>query len=128
MKLVLAGEGKSDMGQVEPGANGMEFVPGPMACIVDKLIETRVDYSLLDLQETGGESIRFVSETELASYGKSGPRLLSGLKYGKGNAFFTRNAQVLGLLAKQERAESKCPVVAVLFRDTDSTASASHDL
>lgn len=100
------------------------FVPGPMACIVDKLIEARLGYSILDYQAQGAETVRFISETDLASYCKNGPTLLPGFKHGKGTAGFVRNAQALGLLAKAEQRESGQPVVAVLFRDSDGRAHA----
>lgn len=123
MKLMLSGEGKTDMGQMGSGATGLEYYPGPMAYIVDRLIEERLNYSLLETHATGGECVRFVSEADIAAGGKRGPKLLAGIRHGKGNSFFTRNAQVLGLLAKDEQATSGQPVVAVLFRDADSTAS-----
>lgn len=99
-----------------------------MAWVVDRLLEThsRIGYSLLELQISGGDTVRFVDETELAQHGKPGPMKLSGIKYGKGNGLFTRNAQVLGLLAKADSQDSKQPVVAVLFRDADSTRSSSR--
>lgn len=112
------------MGQVRMGKLGMQFVPGPMAVMVDRLIQQRLDYSLLELNENGGECVEFISESALAAHGKTAPKLLPGIKYGKGQAFFTRTAQVLGLLAKQ----SEPPTVAVLFRDADGTHSAPADL
>lgn len=112
------------MGQISPtGAAGPEYRPGPMAWIVDRLIEERLGYSLLDIQIAGSDSVRLVDEKELDAQGKPGPKLLPGLKHGRGNAFFTRNAQVLGRLACSEWQESSQPVVAVLFRDADKTAS-----
>lgn len=129
MRLILSGEGKKDMGHKVPTESGWEFRPGPMARIVDRLLEihSRVGYSLLDLQSQGTETVRFVDETELAQCTKPGPTKLAGLKYGKGNAFFTRNAQVLGLLAIEDYEKSKQPIMAVLFRDADPTCSSSRE-
>ena len=60
----------------------------------------------------------------MASFGKKGPTLLPGLRYGKGNSFFARNAQCLGLYAKKVSCdESGIPVIAILFRDGDGTNS-----
>lgn len=123
MRLWLSGEGVTDMEITRPGATGDEFVPGPMAVVVDKLIEPRLGYSLLDLHSPELECVRHVDETSLAEGGKRGPTLLAGVKYGKNTSFFTRKAQVLGLMAKQDSKDSKQPTVAVLFRDGDGTRS-----
>ncbi len=120
MKLVLSGEGPTDLGQERPTANGMEFVPGPMARIIDRLLERHhTKYSLLDAHQAGSDCVTYVHETALAALGKPGSPLFPGVKFGKGTAFFTRNAQALGLLAKETSAKEKQPVLAVLFRDGD---------
>jgi hypothetical protein len=49
--------------------------------------------------------------------------LLPGVRFGKGTAFFTRNAQVLGLIALEDAQFTGRPVIAVLFRDGDGTRS-----
>jgi hypothetical protein len=120
MRLVLSGEGPTDMGQGVPTPGGMKFAPGPMAWVVDKLLERHhTGYSLLEVHQAGGDCVTHVHETALAALGKPGSPLLPGLKYGKGNAFFTRNAQAMGLLAKQRSKRENQPVLAVLFRDGD---------
>lgn len=121
MKLLLSGEGKTDLGHNAPGDEGWEFQPGPMTWIVNRLMETRVGYSLLELHGTGGDCVRFVNETDLAQHGKSGPTKLAGIKYGRNTGLHTRSAQILGLLAKTESG----PVIAILFRDGDGNHSAS---
>lgn len=120
MRLLLSGEGSTDLGHTRPGAGGPEFVPGPMAWVVDKVLEHHhTQYSLLETHLAGGDCVTHVHETDLAAMGKRGSPLFPGVKFGKGTAFFTRNAQVLGLWAKQVAAEEKQPVLAVLFRDGD---------
>jgi hypothetical protein len=94
-----------------------------MAVIVDHLAEARVGYSLLETHQAGGDCIRYVRETELAQAGKKGPLLLPGVKFGKHNTYFTRNAQVLGQLAKSDALLSGRPTAAILFRDGDGTRS-----
>lgn len=123
MRLWLSGEGPSDLGAMRPGASGDEFRPGPMAVMVDQLAEVRLKYSLLALHHAGGDCIRFVSETDLAQAGKKGPLLLPGVKFGKHNTYFTRNAQALGQLAKNDALASDQCIAAVLFRDGDGTRS-----
>jgi hypothetical protein len=123
MRLWLSGEGPTDLGTMRPGLAGDEFRPGPMAVIVDHLAEARVGYSLLETHQAGGDCIRYVRETELAQAGKKGPLLLPGVKFGKHNTYFTRNAQVLGQLAKSDALLSGRPTAAILFRDGDGTRS-----
>lgn len=120
MRLLLSGEGPTDLGHERPTEGGMEFVPGPMAWVVDKVLERHhTQYSLLDIHLAGGDCVTYVRETVLATMGKQGSQLLPGVKFGKGTSFFTRNAQVLGLMAKQTSVREQQPVVAVLFRDGD---------
>lgn len=120
MRLLLSGEGPTDLGQERPVVDGIEFVPGPMAWVVDKVLERHhTGYSMLQMHQVGGDCVTYVHETALAALGKPGSPLFPGVKFGKGTAFFTRNAQVLGLLAKQTSAAEEQPVLAVLFRDGD---------
>jgi hypothetical protein len=120
MRLLLSGEGPTDLGQTILAVGGKEFVPGPMAWMVDKVLERyHTGYSLLETHLAGGDCVTHVHETDLAALGKPSSPLIPGVKFGKGTAFFTRNAQVLGLLAKQIAAEEEQPVLAVLFRDGD---------
>lgn len=122
MKLLLSGEGPTDLGVNRPVAGGVEFVPGPMAHVVDRLLGVRLGYSLLEVHAAGGGCVSYVGESELASLGKTGSPLLPGLKFGKGTALYTRNAQLLGLTAIEARSAAT-PVIAVLFRDGDGTRS-----
>lgn len=124
MRLLLSGEGPTDLGQDRPVAGGVEFVPGPMAWVVDKLLECHhTGYSLLDAHQAGGDCITHIHETALAGLGRRGSPLFPGVKFGKGTAYFTRNAQALGLLAKQTAAQEDQPVLAVLFRDGDGVSA-----
>lgn len=125
MKLIFSGEGPTDLGTLTLGPNGANFVPGPMAWIVDKLLETNhTAFSMIESHNAGGDCIVYVDETRLASFGKKGPTLLPGVKHGKGNSFFAKNAQCLGLFAKQiSVADSDIANISVLFRDGDATNS-----
>ena len=126
MRLLLSGEGPTDLGHDKPSTGGMAFVPGPMAWVVDKLLERHhTKYSLLDAHQTGADCVTHIHETALAALGKRGSPLFPGVKFGKGTAFFTRNAQALGLLDKQTCAQEAQPVLAVLFRDGDGVQATS---
>ena len=123
MRLLLSGEGSTDIGATRPTADGMQFVPGPMAWIVDRLLEPRLGYSILELDETGANCVLHVSEADLIAAGKPGSPLLPGVRFGKETAFFTRNAQLLGIISKRVAAENDDGVIAVMFRDADGTRS-----
>ena len=117
------------MGQVIPTDKGIVFAPGAMAWIVNQLVEGQLNYSPLERYEAGEDTVRFVDETELCKKIPLGRKIfLSGIKHGKGNAFYARNAQILGLLALQLQRDKKEPVVAVLFRDTDNSRSAPRNI
>lgn len=120
MRLLLSGEGPTDLGQVTLIAGGAAFTPGPMVWVVDKILERHhTAYSLVQAHQSGADCVTHVHETQLAALGKPGSPLFPGVKFGKGTAFFTRNAQVLGLLAKQTGEREGQSVMAVLFRDGD---------
>ena len=64
MFFLLSGEGVSDMGSGKgAGVNeGDDFSPGPMAIIVDQVVESNHGYSIFDVGCFG-----FVSEVDVAS-------------------------------------------------------------
>ena len=125
MKLILSGEGPSDLGTYILTENGKEFRPGPMAWIVDKLLEAnRISFSLLELNSAGGDCIDYVDKSQLVKFRGQGPFRLPGIKYGKATSLYASNAQCLGLYAKKLSAdEDGIPVIAILFRDGDGTNS-----
>jgi hypothetical protein len=128
MKLLLSGEGPTDIGSTRLVPGGSTFVPGSMAVFVDALIEPTLGYSLLDAAPEM-DCVRHVPESELASRSRAlGPPVLPGQKRPKGYAGYVKAAQTLGALAQEERgADGAQPVLAVLFRDTDGTQSAPRD-
>lgn len=126
MKLLISGEGKSDLGACN-NAQGQctdgDFNRGPMAVWLARLWEALVHYNLLD---TPG-AVHYVSETALAARAKqAGQRLkrLPGKKQAAETGLYSSNAQQLGLMAKELAANDEAPVMAVLFRDADGTCSA----
>jgi hypothetical protein len=130
MMLLLSGEGPSDIGTNlggGPMCEGAQFKPGPMSVIIDQLTELRLGYSLLD-----SGAACFVDEHELAvrSKGLSIPRSprLPGEKVERDTIYFRRNAQALGVIAKGLEVERECPIVAVLFRDSDGSNTSTRSL
>lgn len=126
---MLSGEGPTDIGATHPGTYGNEFVPGPMAKIVDRLIGVRLHYSILDSRHHDPDAIRHVSKSELSALKDAASTVLPGWRTGKGKGFgyYARSAELLGRLAVADRKSLMRPTIAVLFHDGDGTNSSSRD-
>lgn len=127
MLFLLSGEGPSDMGSCSSGENFCDlenggFRPGPMALFVDKLADVILNYSPLE-----NCIMAYVSEKGLGGLKeKNGKKMsLAGLKIGKGNVYFLKNAFLLGTYALEKKDQDQS-VVAILFRDCDGTRSSSR--
>ena len=128
MILMLSGEGPSDMGAccTPTGmGEGGEFTPGPMAWLIEKLVEPIWQYSPLDTT-----SCIFISEAALSRQCRSGRMgtVLPGKKRPVETAYFFKNARGLAQLAKARAVRDDCAVAAVLFRDSDGTVSSERSL
>lgn len=128
MIVVLSGEGPSDLGQCA-NAQGLcrvpEFVHGPMTILVNQIIESKFDYSPL---EVAPGCYCYVSEERLrelaAQRKRAGNRVvLTGKKTGQETGYFYINAWMLGEEALRLQDEEKDQAIAVLFRDADGTRS-----
>lgn len=131
MFLLLSGEGSTDIGSCVGAATvcqGPDFLPGPMAIVVDQIIDAKLKYSPLAYLSVG-----CVSEAGLSgaakglAAAKKGLRL-PGSKRRKETGYFYSNARALASIAKATAISEKDEVVAVLFRDSDGTASAGRGL
>ena len=131
MYFLFSGEGPTDLGTCADGASACEgdrYQHGPMTVMVDQVVNARHGYSVLDTQHYA-----FLSEGGLANLAselrpaKKSPRF-PGRKAAKETRYFYRNARAFALYAKQKSATLGDTVVAVLFRDTDGTASAGRGL
>ena len=127
MYFLFSGEGATDLGVCNHGklsCEGEEYLHGPMTVIVDQVVSSKMDFSLLETQYYG-----FLSETELSRLSrelkpaKKSPRL-PGKKKPRETMYFHRNARAFARYAKKRQKELKDTVVAVLFRDSDGAASA----
>ena len=109
MIMLLSGEGSSDIGNTDNA--------GPMAKLVDLLVTAIWSYSPL---ETG--AFEFIDKRELTNAAPR-PRNPVSRRLGQpvGQRYFYRAAYALAQKAKQIRAETGCPVGAVLFHDSDGT-------
>jgi hypothetical protein len=132
MIVIFSGEGPSDLGKSATGTSpccGADFIPGPMAALVDNAIEARFDYSLF---APGMVSAWFIAETVLAQHAKDRSKRSVAFRGSKQpdaeTAYFYINAEMLGLFAKEKEQEFNDKSIAVLFRDHDGTRSALASL
>jgi hypothetical protein len=131
MIFLLSGEGPTDIGVCVAEAalcEPADFAPGPMVLLVDQVVESHWGYSILE-----SEAVRFVSESQVVAgagelkAAKKSIRL-PGAKVQKETRYFFNTARLLARIAKQVESEAECEVVAVLFRDSDGTASAGRGM
>jgi hypothetical protein len=112
MHLVLSGEGASDVG------SDLENI-GPITKLVDRAIEKRLKYSLIEYQ-----ALTLFSKAELAERAKQmKARSRKGKKQPSETRYFYNNARALALLAGELNVEDR---VVVLFRDGDGTATSDR--
>jgi hypothetical protein len=125
MIVIFSGEGPTDIGTSGTAISPCQlpdFIPGPMAVLVDIAIENEFQYSLF---EAAPSLVWFISETELKKRSKQeSPRKVT-LRGSKGpeveTAYFHRNAHMLAQFAQEKEAELNDVSLAVLFRDHDGT-------
>lgn len=131
MYFLFSGEGPTDLGACANQAGrceGSDCLCGPMTVIVDHIVQKRHGYSLLESQYFG-----FVSETELshrATELRAARKTvrLPGKRRAKETRYFFNNARALARIAIEQQSMLDDDVVAVLFRDSDGTASAGRGL
>jgi hypothetical protein len=112
MLLVLSGEGATDL-----GGYGEEI--GPLAKLVDRWVERRLGYSLVNC-----DAYRVFSKRQLVDRAKAiKPRSMKGKKQASETRYFYKNARALALLAQELDSEE---MIVVLFRDADGTASSDR--
>lgn len=131
MFFLFSGEGPTDLGLCAGGertCDGENYEYGPMMVMVSQIVEERHRYSLLETGHYG-----FVSKGTLtgrASELKAAKKALGlpGKKRGKETRYFFNNARVMARIAQEKETALNDEVVAVLFRDSDGTASAGRGL
>lgn len=129
MYLLLSGEGPGDIGVCYPTADSCDrptFAEGPMAIMVDQLVEIFQGYEMSHLET---ERVSYVSESFLAANRLAPIRKamsLKGKKRPPETKYFFENARAIAAAAKAKCEEVNDMVIAVLFRDSDGTASAGR--
>lgn len=134
MYFLFSGEGPTDMG-VGTGAAVIceddEYLCGPMAVIVDQIVERHQHHQYSPLQS---HCCGFVSEHHLAVRAERELKpvkkslRLPGLKQPKETRYFFNHARIFARIAKEKATEANDEVVAILFHDSDGTASAGRGL
>ena len=117
MFLILSGEGAADIGT----KNG-EI--GPMTKLVDAWIDRQIGYSLIECS-----FYTIIPKKQLTETAKGiKPRSMKGKKQESETRYYYKNAQALALLAQLKKKElgGDLPLILVLFRDADGTASAER--
>lgn len=131
MYFLFSGEGPTDTGVCRDNADQCHsdsFDYGPMAVMVDHIVERRWEYSLIESLEFGCVSkSRLVAKAVELKQDKRRVRL-PGAKRPKELNYFYQNARSLVLCARECEQARGCEVIAVLFRDSDGTASAGRGL
>jgi hypothetical protein len=127
MFVLLSGEGATDIGICTDGADLCEssaFALGPMGVVVQQLVEVAA-------RDVPPHAVAFgcVPKPAIARRCKqlspSRKRMgLPGAKRPVETGYFFNNARALAQMARDEATRRSMPVVAVLFRDGDGTASA----
>jgi hypothetical protein len=123
MYFLFSGEGPTDLGMCADGAatcEGSQYLHGPMTVIVDKIVESRHHYSLLETGHYGFVSRRTLVDraSELNAVRKAYGQ--PGKKRARETGYFFNNARGLARIAKDRKGELKDDVVTVLFRDSDT--------
>ncbi|MBN2295873.1 MAG: hypothetical protein JXM70_25810 [Pirellulales bacterium] len=131
MYFLFSGEGPTDLGECTDNAmqcDGQDYRYGPMTVIVSQIVEEQHKYSLLDTNNYGFVTKGTLSKRKSELNPAKKKIRLRGKKRGKETRYFFNNARVLARIAKERAAKLNDEVVAVLFRDSDNTASAGRGL
>ena len=129
MYFLFSGEGPTDLGQCDLGlveCEGTNFKYGPLAVIVEQIANSRRDVTFL-----GTPACSYLSESALSKWAsklkslKKSPRL-PGKKRAKETTYFYQNARALARCARDKERRLGNTIVAILFRDSDGTASAGR--
>jgi hypothetical protein len=127
MYLLLSGEGKGDLGVCYPATDHCDrpnFQEGPMALIIDQLVEQFLGY---EMSHIDCHRVSFISEGALKKLPSQGRAMhLKGKKTPEETKHFYENARALASMAKEKSAEVNDDVIAILFRDTDGKADAGR--
>ncbi len=125
MHFLISGEGPTDIGHGPDNikiCNISEFNIGPMTLIIDRIVASMQGHSIID-----ESACSFVTKKHLIERTPKGFRF-PGKKQAKETLYYERNARTLAIIAKELQSQKNKTVVAILFRDSDGTASSGRGL
>jgi len=134
MILLLSGEGVTDLGACNlslkecSNSEGGHFTYGVLTYLIDKIFESEKGYSLR--KTPNSIHYRYKSLLACKTKGQSGGRELGRMRGTKKKpeiGIFYNNARALGLIALELQKETKKPVIAVLFKDSDDKTGTSSN-
>jgi hypothetical protein len=131
MFFLLSGEGSTDMGVGNMKATvceGDHFLVGPMAIIVDNVVAPCYGFSILDVRCCGYVSKRHVTNRAGKLKAAKKELRIPGKKQARETLYFYNNARLLSRIARDQEKKRGDQVIAVLFRDSDETASAGRGI
>jgi len=129
MYFLLSGEGPTDIGLCFDNTatcEGGDHQEGPLAIVVSQIVEQQAGFSFIETKYYGYVSKSTLVERASAFKQRRKSPRLAGKKKPKETGYFYRNARALAMCAKDKEAELEDEVVAVLFRDSDGTASSGR--
>ena len=101
MFFLFSGEGPTDLGHCSGGSelcDGADYLHGPMAVFVDRLVEAKHHYSLLESGQFGFAAKSALMTVAGESKSKKGLRL-PGQKRSKETLYFYNNARAIAKIA-----------------------------
>ena len=130
MFFLLSGEGSSDMGVCnnevdfcEMQYEGNSFVPGPMALLIDILVQEELKYSPIDCYSIGYISKKAITKKAEELRGRK--IMLPRVEY-EGTLYFKKNAYCFAEICKVKSIEKQQAIIGVFFRDSDGTNSSDR--
>ena len=131
MMLVLSGEGPTDLGSCRTPVGNCcagDFNAGPLAIVVDKLLEPSLGYRPMQLQPM---NVHFIHKTSVGQRARDRARrhgfAFVGKKRGQETGDFFISAWMLGEMALELEVEHQDIGIAVLHRDSDERAEGPRD-
>ena len=130
MFFLLSGEGSSDMGVCnnevdfcEMRYEGNSFVPGPMALLIDILVQNELEYSPIDYYSIGYIPKQAIKKKAEELRGRK--IMLPRGEYDK-TLYFKKNAYCFAEICKAKSIEENRTIIGVLFHDSDGTNSSDR--
>ncbi|WP_164102237.1 hypothetical protein [Candidatus Laterigemmans baculatus] len=126
MFFLFSGEGPTDLGVEQAKArvcNAHQFRIGPLAVMVDQLVQRQCKYSVLHGTHFGYVPKSVVKELESGLRKPPKSMRLSGKKRARETLYFFSGARVLAVIAKEVVEETGKEVVVIFFRDADKSSA-----